>query len=514
MWFALLACATPPAAKPADSGDTARPDDSARPDSSPPETGDTGDNAPAETGDTGDTSDTGDTEPPRTDWTIDERATGYLLGTAEGMRLGEPGHLALLPDLGGDGLPELAAGGGAPHAAGDTWLVEGAVAAWSAGGIDAHGFAHLSGEADLYGSYYQPTWLSGSTGDLDGDGLDDLPVGASYDHVSYTTYTYGSAYVLRGGALAGEHPMSTADYRLGTDDDSREEPQRIVLVDIDGDGLADAVLGAPSSYAPTYNGAGALLVFLAPTLAEGTTPLAAADDLVEGADPAGGLGEQLAAADLDADGYDDVLATARWLDTELTTTGGVYALPGGGTRASGSVDDVATLRVSGDVDYLELGTDPVPRPGDVDGSGTLDLALGNVATGEAWLFLDPGFAGQITLADADHSLVGDAAAFARGLALDSDLDGDGDDDLAIGIAAEGSPGSVAIFRYSTAWTPVLTSAEADARIAGTEAGSELGASLAGGHDLDGDGREDLAVGAPGDSRAASEAGAIWIIPGW
>ena len=123
----------------------------------------------------------------------------------------------------------------------------------------------------------------------------------------------------------------------------------------------------------------------------------------------------------------------------------------------------------------------------------------------------------MSISDADHNFSGTAGSFGSMLVLDSDLDGDGADDVAIGSdnddTAATDAGAVYVFRWSTGWASTLGTSDASTAVLGTGTYTYLGAGGAGGADLDGDGLDDLLAGEPGNDTAASNAGAVWVMLG-
>jgi len=143
--------------------------------------------------------------------------------------------------------------------------------------------------------------------------------------------------------------------------------------------------------------------------------------------------------------------------------------------------------------------------GDVNGDGIDDFLAGGV--GRAVLYF-----GAATLhAAPDVTFIGVASeAFGRAVAGIGDFDGDGRNDIAIGArSANGFTGNVFVFYGRASWAAsynlTLPACGADICIhgddgtpgSGPDETARFGASIAGIGDFDGDGRADLAVGAPG-----------------
>jgi hypothetical protein len=104
--------------------------------------------------------------------------------------------------------------------------------------------------------------------------------------------------------------------------------------------------------------------------------------------------------------------------------------------------------------------------------------------------------------------------FGSSVASLGDLDGDGNEDLAVG--AEGASGSGAVWiLFLAADGSVADEVEIDGTTGGFGGvlgpNGRFGASVARLDDLDGDGVPELAVGAPDDDTRGSDQGAVWIL---
>lgn len=244
--------------------------------------------------------------------------------------------------------------------------------------------------------------------------------------------------------------------------------------DVDGDGVEDIGVGVPASdTAYVYSGKdGSVLHTLTGT---------------GGAN----FGASVAAAgDADGDGVADIAVGATNDSNGAATTGAVHVLSGkdGSTIASAYGDN------AGD----EFGSS-IACVGDQDGDGLDDLVAcgrkaintgvkGSPSTGAAKLFI--GNSGKV-LWTLFASRSGDE--FGASACRIADLDGDGYDDVAIG-APRGLDGS----SVQTGWLRLVSanSGKEILKAYGDKSGDQFGAAVASPGDLDGDGTDDVLVGAP------------------
>ncbi len=167
-------------------------------------------------------------------------------------------------------------------------------------------------------------------------------------------------------------------------------------------------------------------------------------------------------------------------------------------------------------DYHEVLGLPVAFAGDVNGDGHGDLLVGNPGEnsddGAAYLFYGgPDFDGDMELVDADARFFGDQnnqAGFA--VAGGGDLDGDGLDDLVFGQPrAFGDDGAAIVFLGDVSMPDQIDIGEAQWMLRGTDR-EAAGYALDIVGDVDGDGVDDLLVGAP---ETPSGDGAAYLMPG-
>jgi FG-GAP repeat/K319L-like, PKD domain/PKD domain len=372
-------------------------------------------------------------------------------------------------DVNGDGHADIAAGAFASAASTGEVIVF--------NGADGAFLYAVSGQAqgDAFGR------ALAAAGDVDGDGLPDLVVGAPGADTGGTNA--GRIRVLRG---SDGLVLRTIDGGAGFDAFGSAVAG---AGDVDGDGLADVIAGAPGAngntgYAKVYSGLGGALLY--------TFAGAAAGDRMGAA--VAGVG------DLDGDGHADVAVGAP---------GSSAGAPGGGRVVVYSgADGAPLLELRGTDPYAALGS-AVSKAGDVDGDGLPDLVVGAPAfSGVA------ANAGRADLYGGDGALLrqwfGSVAQdqFGFSVAGAGDFDADGVPDVVVGIVGSDTGGQ------SAGEARVLSGA--DGHVLATIHGASydgLGRSVAGTGDLDGDGFADVAAGAPGSDAGGTDAGEVRAVPG-
>lgn len=380
-------------------------------------------------------------------------------------------------------------------------------------------------------------------GDLDGDGVQDLAVGAQGDDGDDRDLNddYGGVWILQlnnDGTVKNQTLINAAEGGLG----ARLEPQDWFgysvegLGDIDGDGTYDLAIGAGGDD-DGGNGRGA--VYLTGLNSDGSVA-----NQQKISSSSGGFGGQLinqdafgfSAArlgDLNQDGFDDLVVGHVFNDDGGFDSGGLFSIFLDGTGQVLNQREIANGKggFGGTLDPIdELGRS-VSLIGDLDGDGVVDLASGAFGdsdgaptAGSLWiLFMKPdgtvrdeqkisatsgGFDGALDF----------GSRFGSAVAPVGDLDADGVLDLVVG-ASRGplfylGPSRLFVLFMNRDGT-VKDQREIGQGLSGftgpIEDGDRFGTSVHSLGDLDGDGVTDIAVGANGDDEGGFDHGAVYIL---
>ena len=326
---------------------------------------------------------------------------------------------------------------------------------------------------DATGASPSPTWSFvlpardagtdtsfGAALDFNGDGLSDLAVGSQADRVQlYTGTATGLATVATPLTQAAGSEFGVSVASAG---------------DVDGDGYADLILGAPGiRRAYIYRGSAGGI---------STTPITLVG--ASGSD----FGRAVAGAgDVNRDGYADVLVGAPGAAEVLLYFGGP------------TIDGAVDVTYSGPT-LSRFGAALAALDGDADGYG--DIAIGAPAEGKAYVFrgaatLSPAVASTSASATLTGSPIEE---FGASLAGALDVDGDGHADLLVGSPGAAS-GSAGVRLYLGGSGGVATSEARAWAFPGSGSTSDFGAALHAAGDANRDGYDDFLVGAPGVASA-------------
>ncbi|OGR99859.1 MAG: hypothetical protein A2V88_10815 [Elusimicrobia bacterium RBG_16_66_12] len=386
-----------------------------------------------------------------------------------------------------------------------------------------------------------------ASGDINGDGMDDLLVGARFAGPAADGQAgEGEAYVIYGRPdLGGTIDIASDEQDVTVAGAETGDYLSIALAsgDVNGDGFSDLILGASGAAGPmnTREQAGEVYVVLGSGSLANVVKLSEVQPhlTVWGAQPGDLLANYLASGDVNGDGKAEVIAgapSAGRTEGDDRPRGEVYIIDV--PDAPGSELDLAS-----DQGYIRL-RGGAPRDGfgffvtaaDVNGDGRDDVLIGardsdgpndsRNNSGEVHLLLDggelPPFT-DVSQTAPDVTIFGAGINDSLGFTVASgDLNGDDIQDVLAGAPmgdgcgdrAEDAGEAYVIFgRPRWPATIDLATGGQDLSLFGAEAGDELGFSLASG-DIDGDGRDDIVAGAllaDGVENARENGGEAYVI---
>ena len=407
-------------------------------------------------------------------------------------------------------------------------------------------------------------WGNTLIGDVNGDGVDDLVMGASaYDGVDY----FGAVYVIFGGPQSGNKSLSTAgNYNIryeGAVDEEIGTSAALAIGDVNGDGKGDLIIGSHPANNNGVDSGSAWVIFSTLIDDVGTTtgnnkslPTAGNYNIRYDAPDSAGFGltfeAGIAVGDVNGDGKGDLVLTDRDADNNGSNSGSVWVMFStlidnvGVTTGNDKDLSVAgnyNIRYDGGAVSDLLAIDGAITIADVNGDNFSDLMLGTRLASNNGLFSGSVWVMFSTLIDdvgattgndkpldvgTNYNIRYDGGAADDRLAADvvgaGDIDGDNLNDLILGssIAAYGGSfsGSVWII-FSTLVNDVGATTGNDKPLSTGGSNYNIrydggavsdflstGGSLAIG-DIDNDGLGDLVIGAAGASGGGDTRGSVY-----
>ena len=394
-------------------------------------------------------------------------------------------------------------------------------------------------------------WSVSGAGDVNGDGFDDIIVGAHFYHSILPGTTLGvdgAAFVFLGSptGITGSGPATAHASIFGPVIDSRLGHKVSAAGDVNGDGFGDIILGMPRLGIPfpcsvatpptcsipindSQGAGGAALIFLGSAGGISGSGIDDADHVILPYPPgqpvvtSQQLGADVAAAgDVNNDGFDDVLVGAAGY--ALVFHGSLAGIAG---AHPGTADTTITSDASISVGALVSGG------GDINGDGFDDILLAASALSPDPAIFDKGallaFTGSASgiiatgPTDAQAIIVGETPQnLGWRFSSAGDVDNDGFADVIVGAGGYNggldSEGVAYIFRGSAGGLVGNSVADAYVRLepgqsGAVRRGNKYGFSVSGAGDINGDGFSDVLMGLGLYDSGQTDEGAVFVYHG-
>lgn len=247
-------------------------------------------------------------------------------------------------------------------------------------------------------------------------------------------------------AWSGDIMVDEADFISFGEMGSDQMASDIVSADMNGDGHSDLIVASQYSGRGTDSG-GAVYIIEGPIAPAVSGIETQASVIIDGSYASGMAGDALATLDFDSDGADDLIIGASRVDSttgDADNAGAIHIFYGGLTADSETAS--ADLTIYGSLNGQRLGED-IDAGGDIDGDGLPDIVVGSPRTGmhayragSILLFngAETRLSGSISSDDRDGAIISTQSRMSFGAAVQfiGDTNGDGHDDLLVG-----APGS-------------------------------------------------------------------------
>jgi Ca2+-binding RTX toxin-like protein len=383
-------------------------------------------------------------------------------------------------------------------------------------------------------------------GDVNGDGFDDLIVGAHRDGPNGPNS--GASFVVFGKTDGSVVELSDVEAGLGgfvingVSEDDRSGISVSGAGDVNGDGFDDLIVGA---YRDDPNGphSGASFVVFGKT--DGSVVELSDVEAGTGGFVINGVSEYdrsgisvSGAGDVNGDGFDDLIVGASGDGPNGPNSGASFVVFG---KTDGSVVELSDVEagtggfVINGVSEYDFAGSSVSGAGDVNGDGFGDLIVGAESddpngpnSGASFVVFGKTDGSVVELSDVEAGFggfvingvsVGDFAGVSVSGA--GDVNGDGFDDLIVGAYRDDPNGrnsgaSFVVFGKSDGSVVELSDVEAGTGgfvINGVSEYDHSGVSVSGAGDVNGDGFDDLIVGARSDDPNGGASGASFVVFG-
>ncbi len=342
--------------------------------------------------------------------------------------------------------------------------------------------------SDQEGAYFG--WSVSTTGDVNGDGYDDVIIGAPYYmHINHDNE--GMVWVYHGSSSGLE---TSPSFSKDSDQDNAQFGYAVANAgDVNGDGYGDVIVGSPFHDSDETDEGGA---WVYEGSASGLITTPAWHGEIDQGDAEFGYSVGTA-GDINADGYSDVIIGAPYWDNGQNNEGGAWVYLG----SRSGLYDTYKWRNDGDQIAANYGA-AVDTAGDVNGDGCSDVIVGapgwdngNENEGVAYVYHSTGTSLYVTPSwtkEANQT----SANFGSSVGTAGDVNGDGYADIIVGayLWTNGQSNEGGAWVYHGSSAGVISAPKWHDE--GDQASAHFGTSVAGAGDVNGDGYADVVVGAP------------------
>ncbi|MCB9260131.1 MAG: FG-GAP repeat protein [Ignavibacteriales bacterium] len=353
--------------------------------------------------------------------------------------------------------------------------------------------------------------LSVSTaGDYNGDGFSDIIIGAPDFNV--LTFDDAGLFLIYFGSSSG---ITSYIFKFGSESSGNFGKSVSTAGDVNGDGYSDVIIGRNSTIDAVYRGVtevyhgydfdseniSSLELVQAPDWSADLISSIIVD----------GFGDAVSTAgDVNGDGFADVVIGAKSFFVDGNFVGGAFLYYG----SSNGLESNYSWMVEGTQNNGLYGNS-VGIAGDVNGDGYSDIIIGESGfngAGKAFVYFGS-YEGMID--DYPEILIGTQIGSETGISVSTagDVDGDGFSDIIVGAPNYdgGLQDEGAAFVYYGANDGIDQNSVLI--LEGNQADAKFGSSVSTAGDVNGDGYDDVIVGAPRKTIGSDIVGAIYLFEG-
>ncbi len=351
----------------------------------------------------------------------------------------------------------------------------------------------------------------GKVFDFNGDGFDDVVVGAEYDDDGGDRS--GCAFIFFGSFnLSSVIDASKANVKLiGEDTDDIFGGSVSCAGDVNNDGYDDVIVGA-SHNDDGGRHSGSAYIFFGCSNPASIIDASNADVKFIGEYAGDKFGCSVSGADdVNKDGYDDVIVGA---EANRTYSGCAFIFFGSSNLPSVIDASNANVKLIGE-DAGDMFGCSVSGAGDINDDGYDDVIVGAFRdevggrnSGSAFIFFgSANLSSVIDASNANVKLIGEDAGDMFGCSVSGagDINGDGFVDVIVGADGDDlggqSSGSAYIFFGSSNLPSVIDASNANVTLIGEGEGDSFGESVSSAGDMNGDGYYDVIVGSSGNDNS-------------